>query len=167
MEIKLVNSLLDSLLDVQYFQQANLLIYFQYKHTLMKINMMYGFLSFVIRFYLWLMLLNVYAKNDVFSFAYFIAVICFWFQRLEFDMIKNINKAAIILLCLQYVVLLFDLNAFVSPLPLPYGENLSFMQNYIDNPALINFLAISSQKQLDNRHFVLSFIVNAIIIFLT
>lgn len=59
-----------------------MLIYFEYKYTEMTINMMYGFVNFIIRFYLWLMLLNVFAKSNVFSFLYFIAVLIFWFQRL-------------------------------------------------------------------------------------
>lgn len=88
---------------------------------------MFGLLSFIIRFYLWLMLLNVYAKTDAFSFAYLISVLYFWFKPLEFDLIRNINKAAILLLCLQYIVLLLDLNSVVSPLPLPYGNNLSLL----------------------------------------
>lgn len=88
---------------------------------------MFGFLSSIIRFYLWLMLLNVYAKTDIFSFAYLISVLYFWFKPLEFDLIRNINKAAIIILCLQYIVLILDINTVVSPLPLPYGKNLSLL----------------------------------------
>ena len=89
----------------------------------MKISMMYGLLIFMIRLYLWLMLLNIYAKSSIFSFIYFIAVVIFWFKSVEFDLIRNINKAAILILCLQYLVLLLDLNTAVSPLPLPYNDN--------------------------------------------
>ena len=112
---------------MEYFQQANLLIYFSYKQTQIKLSSLYGILNFIIRFYLWLMLINVYAKSNIFAFFYLIAVLIFWFKRLDFDLIRNINKAAIILLCLQYLVLLLDINSAVSYLPLPYGKNLSLL----------------------------------------
>jgi len=96
-----------------------MLIYFQFKHVLMQINFAYGCLNFIIRFYLWLMLMNVYAKNNIFSIAYLVAVLVFWFRRLEFNLIRDINKAAIVILLLQYLVLLLDINPITSPLPLP------------------------------------------------
>ena len=104
-----------------------MLIYFSYRYTLFKINSLFGLLTFIIRFYLWLMLINVYAKSDIFAFGYLAAVIYFWFQDANFDMIRNINKAAIVLLLLQYVVLLFDINPVTSPLPLPYNKDLSLL----------------------------------------
>lgn len=134
----------------------------------MKITLMYGLLTFMIRLYLWLMLINVYAKSNVFSFFYFIAVVYFWFKPVEFDLIRNINKAAIVIICLQYAVLLMDLNTIVSPLPLPYNDNtLSLLEYLIEDPSLVNFIAVSSQSKGSNSGFVVSFIVNSIIIFLT
>jgi len=112
---------------MEYFQQANLLIYFSYKQTQIKISTMYGLLNFIIRIYLWLMLINVYAKTNVFAFFYLFAVLIFWFKKLDFDLIRNINKAAIIILLLQYVVLLLDINSAISYLPIPYNKNISLL----------------------------------------
>lgn len=145
-----------------------MLIYFDYRYAQMKISILYGLLIFIIRLYLWLMLLNVYAKSNVFSFLYFLAVVFFWFKSVEFDLIRNINKAAIVILCLQYLVLLLDLNSVVSPLPLPYGDNtISLLEHFISDTNLVNFIAVSSQEGGSNSSFIVSFIVNAIIIFFT
>lgn len=97
-----------------------MLIYFSYKHAQMKISSMYGLLNLIIRVYLWLMLINVYEKSNIFAFFYLIAVLYFWFKPLNFDLIRNINKAAIIILSLQYLVLLLDINSKISYLPIPY-----------------------------------------------
>ena len=106
---------------------------------------MLGLLTFIIRFYLWLMLINVYAKSNVFAFGYLAAVVYFWFQSVSFDLIRTVNKAAIALLTLQYVMLLLDINSVISPLPLPYNLNLSLLELLIkNNPSLVNFLAVSS-----------------------
>ena len=67
------------------------------------------------------MLINVYEKTNIFAFFYLAAVLIFWFKPLNFDLIRNITKAAIIILCLQYIALLLDINSITSPLPLPYG----------------------------------------------
>jgi len=104
-----------------------MLIYFTYKHTQVKISTMYGILNLIIRLYLWLMLINVYEKTNIFAFFYLIAVLIFWFKPLNFDLIRNINKAAIIILILQYLALLLDMNSTISSLPLPYGKNLSLL----------------------------------------
>lgn len=104
-----------------------MLIYFKYRYASFRMEWMLGLLTFIIRFYIWLMLLNVYAKSNVFAFGYLIAVVYFWFQPVSFDLIRTINKAAIILLTLQYVMLLLDLNSVISPLPLPYNRNLSLL----------------------------------------
>jgi hypothetical protein len=86
-----------------------MLIYFEFRFVSITMNLLYGCISFVIRLYLWLMLLNVYAKSNVFGFAYLFAVLFFWFRKLSFSLIKDINKAAIAIVLLQYLVLLFDI----------------------------------------------------------
>jgi hypothetical protein len=83
--------------------------------------MTYGTLNFVIRSYLWLMFINVYIKNNIFALAYLIAILCFWFRSLTFNLIRDINKAAIIILLLQYIALLLDINLNTSPISIPNG----------------------------------------------
>ena len=137
-----------------------MLIYFSYRYVLFKINSLFGLLTFIIRFYLWLMLLNVYAKSNIFAFGYFIAVVYFWFKTTDFDMIRTINKAAIILLCLQYIMLLLDINPLTSPIPLPYGRELSLLEWLIDDPSIVSFLAVSSKSEVEDYSFLISFVVN-------
>jgi hypothetical protein len=110
-----------------------------------RMNVLYGCIHFMIRFYLWLMLINLYTKSNVFGFAYLIAVLSFWFKPVEFSLIKNINKAAIIILLLQYLFLVLDINSSTSPLPLPTAQNLSLLEYLIDNTAWVDFLAVSSE----------------------
>lgn len=74
---------------------------------------------FLLRFYLLMMLINLYEKSNIFAIAYLFSVLYFWFQRLHFKMVRNINKIAIIILLLQYVMLLFDITPYTSSLPLP------------------------------------------------
>jgi hypothetical protein len=80
------------------------------------------------------MLINVYEKTNIFAFAYLIAVLYFWFKKLEFNLVKDINKAAIVILCAQYFMLLLDLNANTSPLPPPSDINISVLQIFISDP---------------------------------
>jgi hypothetical protein len=112
--------------------------------VLIRLNMLYGCIHFMIRFYLWLMLINLYSKGNIFAFAYLIAVLWFWFRDVNFGLIRNINKAAIIILLLQYFGLLLDVNTTTSPISLPTDQNLSLLEFLIDDPAWVNFLAVSS-----------------------
>jgi hypothetical protein len=144
-----------------------MLVYFSYRHVQFKLNLMVGLLNFIIRFYLWLMLLNVYAKSNMFAFGYLGAVVYFWFQSISFDLIRTINKAAIVLLLLQYVALLMDINNVTSPLGLPYANDLSLLEYLIEDPEWVNFIAVSSAPGESNNAFLVSFIINSIIIFLT
>lgn len=95
--------------------------------VLIRLNVLYGCVHFMIRFYLWLMLINLYSKGNVFAFAYLIAVLCFWFRDVNFGLIKDINKAAIIILLLQYFFLLLDVNTTTSPIAMPTTDNLSLL----------------------------------------
>jgi hypothetical protein len=113
------------------------------------------------------MLLNVYAKSNMFAFGYLGAVVYFWFQSISFDLIRTINKAAIVLLLLQYVALLMDINNVTSPLGLPYANDLSLLEYLIEDPEWVNFIAVSSAPGESNNAFLVSFIINSIIIFLT
>ena len=144
-----------------------MLIYFSYRYTLFKINSLFGLLTFIIRFYLWLMLINVYTKSNIFAFGYLAAVVFFWFKEANFDLIRTINKAAIVLLCLQYIMLLLDINPLTSPLPLPYGRELSLLEWLISDPSVVSFLAVSSKSEVEDDSFLVSFVINSIIIFLT
>jgi hypothetical protein len=81
---------------------------------------MYGALMFLLRLYLLMMLINLYKKSNIFSFVYLISVLYFWFQKLHFRMVRHINKIAIIILLLQYLLLLLDITPDTSSLPLPY-----------------------------------------------
>lgn len=96
-----------------------MLIYFDYKGTMIKINYLYGAMMLLLRFYLLMMLINLYEKSNIFAFAYLFSVLFFWFQKLHFRMVRNINKIAIIILLSQYVVLLLDITPNTSSLPLP------------------------------------------------
>jgi hypothetical protein len=102
---------------------SNILIYFGYKKTNTQINLLYGLLTAMVRTYLWLMLINVYEKSNIFAFAYMAAVFYFWFKKIEFSIVKDINKAAIVILLLQYFMLLLDIDPNSSPLPLPVGTS--------------------------------------------
>ena len=103
------------------FGEANLLIYFGYRSLGVQLSVLVGAIDAIIRAYLWLMLLNVYVKSSVFSIIYLLAVLAFWFKPLSVNLVKDINKAAIIILVLQYVMLLLDINSATSPLGLPQG----------------------------------------------
>ncbi len=109
-------------------ETANILIYFDYKMNQLKIYVLYGTMTFLIRLYLWLMLLNLYEKTNVFSFAYLITIFFFWFRTIRFNLVKDINKAAIIILLAQYFFLLLDISENTSPLPAPSSTNLSLLQ---------------------------------------
>lgn len=129
---------------MQIAMTSNILIYFSYKETYTQINILYGLLSALIRVYLWLMLINVYEKSNIFAFAYMAAVFYFWFRNVQFSFVKDINKAAIIILLFQYFMLLLDIDLTTSPLPLPVGtSSLSLLKEYIQNPQLIDFLVIN------------------------
>lgn len=112
--------------------------------VVIRLNMLYGCIHFMIRFYLWLMLINLYSKGNIFAFAYFIAVLWFWFREVNLGLVRSINKAAIFILLLQYFVLLLDVNTTTSPLPLPNNEKLSLLEHFIDNPDWVDFLAVNS-----------------------
>ena len=82
----------------------------------------------MLRLYLLMMLINLYEKSNIFAFPYLFSVLYFWFSPLHFNMVKNINKIAIIILLAQYALLLTDINAQTSPLPLPHPDyNLSLL----------------------------------------
>jgi hypothetical protein len=112
------------------------------------------------------MLINLYSKNNVFGLAYLIAVLCFWFKDVHFSLIKDINKAAIIILLLQYFFLILDINPTTSPISLPTKENLSILEYLINDPYWVDFLAVSSSAG-NNDSYLTSFLINSIIIFLT
>jgi hypothetical protein len=134
--------------------------------VLIRMNVLYGCIHFMIRFYLWLMLINLYSKNNVFGFAYLIAVVYFWFRNANFALIKDINKAAIIILLLQYIFLLLDLNTTTSPIAMPTDQNLSLLEHFIKNEAWVDFLAVSNAAA-NNNSYLASFLINSIIIFFT
>lgn len=84
----------------------------------------------LLRFYLLMMLINLYEKSNIFAFFYLFSVLFFWFKKLHFSMVKDINKIAIIILLLQYVMLLLDITNKSSPLILPEfpdSQNLSLL----------------------------------------
>ena len=88
----------------------------------------------LIRFYLLMMLINLYDKTNIFAFAYLMAILSFWFSQLHFSMIRNINKIAIVILLAQYLILLLDIDDKTSALPLPYpGDNLSVLKRLISS----------------------------------
>lgn len=128
--------------------------------------MLYGCIHFMIRFYLWLMLINLYSKANIFAFAYFIAVLWFWFRDVNFGLVRSINKAAIVILLLQYFVLLLDVNTTTSPISLPTRNSLSLLEYLIDNADWVDFLAVSSSES-NNDSYLGSFLINSIIIFFT
>ena len=119
----------------------------------------------LIRLYLLMMLINLYEKSNIFAFAYLIAVLIFWFQNVRFQLIKDINKAAIIILILQYVMLLLDINNTTSPLPKPNSQDLSLLNNFLSQK-WIDYLLIDFDSSGINS-FVVSFLISSIIIFLT
>ena len=133
---------------------------------MIRMNVRFGFIHFIIRFYLWLMLINIYSKSNMFGFAYFIAVICFWFRDVNFSLIRNINKAAIIIVLLQYLFLLLDINTITSPIAIPTTKNLSLLESVIQNPDWVDFLAVSSNES-NNNSYLASFLINSVIIFFT
>jgi len=66
----------------------------------------------------------------------------FWFRKIEFTVVKDINKAAIIIFLIQYLILLLDIEQNTSPLPLPNDRNLSLLQKYVTDPEWLKFLVI-------------------------
>lgn len=95
------------------------------------------------------------------------SVLYFWFQKLHFKMVKNINKIAIVILLLQYVILLFDINPNTSSLPLPNaGTNLSILSMFITNKEWVDYLVVDFNKSSIGSY-LLSFLTSAILIFLT
>lgn len=77
--------------------------------------MLLGILSATLRLYILLLLLNSYAKSNIFSWVYLVVALIYWNISLNFSMVQNINKVAIIILLLQYMLLLFNLNSFDAP----------------------------------------------------
>lgn len=75
------------------------------------------------------MFINIYVKNNnISTILYIISIYYFWFKQLSFEVVKNINKAAIFIMLIQYVILLMDIERNTSPLPLPDGvESLSLL----------------------------------------
>ena len=127
--------------------------------------MIYGFMMALIRLYLLMMLINLYEKSNIFSFAYLFAVLFFWFKDVKFQLIKDINKAAIIILILQYFVLLLDITSSTSPLPLPNSQNLSLLNRFLSDE-WIDYVLLGFNG--NNRgDFITSFLISSIIIFLT
>jgi hypothetical protein len=63
-----------------------------------------------VRIYLWLMFINIYVKNNnISTFLYMFSIFYFWFRKLKFHVVKNINKASIIIMIFQYIILLLDI----------------------------------------------------------
>jgi hypothetical protein len=71
--------------------------------------MIYGLLAVMVRFYLWLMLINVYERTSFSAFLYLFTIFYFWFSKIEFTVVKEINKAAIVIFLIQYLMLLLDI----------------------------------------------------------
>ena len=86
----------------------------------------------LLRFYLLMMLINLYEKSNVFAFAYLVSILFFWFSPLRFPMVRHINKIAICILLAQYIMLLLDINEQTSSLPLPYpNDQLSVLEHLL------------------------------------
>jgi len=81
-------------------------------------------------------------------------------------MVRHINKIAIVILLLQYVVLLLDINNNSSPLVLPVLDNLSVLDKYIKNVEWRNYI-VNDFGDTKNGSFVVSFLISSIIVFLT
>lgn len=86
---------------------------------MLKINYLYGLLIGLLRTYLLMILVNLYEKSNIFAFFYLFSILFFWFRKLDFNLVTGINKIAILILLLQYIMLLLDINSQTSPLPLP------------------------------------------------
>lgn len=99
----------DSEYQKEVISTCNLLIYFNYKQAQIKINILYALLATMVRTYLWLMLINVYEKSSFSAFLYLFTLFYFWFRKIEFTIVKDINKAAIIIFLIQYLMLLLDI----------------------------------------------------------
>ena len=78
----------------------------------MKIKMLFGILSATLSLYILLLLLNSYAKSNIFSWVYLIVALVYWNIRIHFEMVQNINKIAITILVIQYILLLFNINPY-------------------------------------------------------
>jgi len=104
--------------------------------------MIYALLASMVRIYLWLMLINVYERSSFSAFLYLFTLFYFWFRKIEFTVVKDINKAAIIIFLIQYLMLLLDVEQNTTPLPLPNDRNLSFLQKYITDPDWLKFLVV-------------------------
>lgn len=87
----------------------------------------------LLRLYLLMMLINLYEKSNIFAFAYLISVLFFWFQPLHFRMVRHINKIAITILLLQYLMLLLDISTETTPLSKPNSQNLSILGMFISS----------------------------------
>lgn len=140
-------------------------MYFQYKGTLININLINGIMMALIRFYLLMMLINLYEKSNIFAFAYLFIVLFFWFRTIRFHMIKDINKAAIAILILQYLVLLLDINGKTSSLPPPNDQNLSILNRLLSQEWIDYLIVDFSNSTLGS--FMVSFLISSIIIFMT
>lgn len=77
--------------------------------------MLFGVLSAMLRLYILMLLLNSYAKSNIFSWVYLIVALIYWNLRIKFQLVENINKIAIVILLIQYTLLLFNINPFDSP----------------------------------------------------
>ena len=145
-----------------------MLIYFEYKQTLILMHCLTGVLMALLRVYLLVMFINFYSKANVFAFAYLISILVFWFSPLHFYQIRNINKIAIIILVLQYLVLLLAIDEHTSSLPLPNNTSLSILSYFISSEEWIQYLLVGDVplSQTINAFFD-SFVVSSILILMT
>ena len=136
---------------------------------MLKINYLYGLLIGLLRTYLLMILVNLYEKSNIFAFFYLFSILFFWFRKLDFNLVTGINKIAILILLLQYIMLLLDINSQTSPLPLPEHpdyQTLSFLQTYLKSSKWIAYLVLDYNRE-DGNSYLVSFFISAVIVFLT
>jgi len=102
-------------------EKRNLAIYYQHNHTFLKMKAMEGIVNIVARLVIFMLLFNGGNKENVFALFYLVGACLAWGATNKYDIIVmvKITRFAIILLLLQYLLLLFNLNKFTSPVPLP------------------------------------------------
>lgn len=129
---------------------------------------MFGVMSLLLRFYVFLLLINCSVKSNVFSWVYLGIAGFFWVKSIRFEMLEYINRICIVLLLIQYLLLLLNINPN-SPCYTPDYAPYTLIGKVLTNQSWLSYLAFGGvpSDNLRSSNANLAFIINSIVVFAT
>lgn len=125
-------------------------------------------MSLLLRFYVFLLLINCSVKSNVFSWVYLGIAGVFWVKSIRFEMLEYINRICIVLLLIQYFLFLLNINPSSPGYSADYAPytligKVLFDQNWVSYLAFGGVPAGETRNSNGN----VAFIVNSVVVFAT